>query len=80
MSNRQPNLPTKLRIWQQNVHKANAAQEYIQNTVKPEDWDMIALQEPWLDSFNNSRANPYWRVIYPANHLLDDQDRTRSSS
>ena len=37
---------------------------------------MIALQEPWLDSFNNSRANPYWGVIYPANHLFDRQDCT----
>lgn len=78
MSNRQPGLPLKLRIWQQNVHKANAVQEYIRNTAKPKDWDVIALQEPWLDTFNNLRANPYWRVIYPANHLLDDQDRTRS--
>ena len=78
MSSRQPSLPSKLRIWQQNVHKANAAQEYIRNTARPEAWDVIALQEPWLDSFNNSRVNPYWRVIYPANHLLDGQDRTRS--
>ena len=29
MSSRQPSLLSKLRIWPQNVHKANAAQEYI---------------------------------------------------
>ena len=78
MSRRQPSLPSKLRIWQQNVHKANAAQEYIRNTARPKDWDVIALQEPWLNTFNNSRENPYWRVIYPVNHLLDGQDHTRS--
>ena len=78
MSNRQPSLPSKLRIWQQNGHKANMPQEYIRTTAKPEDWDVIALQEPWLDSFNNSRANSYWRVIYLVNHLVDNQDYTCS--
>ena len=56
-----------LRIWQQNVHKLKTAQSYILNTANLKDLDIIALQEPWFDSFSNSRGMQYWRVIYPAN-------------
>jgi hypothetical protein len=76
MNIHQPNLPSKLRIWQQNVHKSKTAQAYVLNTANPKDWDVLALQEPWLDSFGNSRGSQYWRVIYPANFY--DEDRIRS--
>jgi hypothetical protein len=54
MNYRTPALPKKLRIWQQNVHKSKTAQEYVLNTANPENWDVIALQEPWFDTYGNS--------------------------
>ena len=54
MNIRQPDLPHNLRIWQQNVHKSKTAQAYVLNTANPKDWDVIALQEPWFDSFGNT--------------------------
>ena len=73
-----PELLQKLRIWQQNVHKSKTAQTYVINTANPKDWDVIALQEPWIDSFGNSCSSQYWRVIYPANFYNEDQSWVRS--
>ena len=65
-------------IWQQNSHKSKLAHQYILNTASPDDWDLIVIQEPWLDQFNNARGSAYWRVLYPSTHLLDDSPRTRT--
>jgi len=73
-----PIPPSKLRIWQQNTHKLKYAQQYILNTAKPEDWDVIAIQEPYLDKFNNARGSRYWHILYPSNHLLDNTSHTHS--
>ena len=73
-----PRLPQKLRIWQQNVHKSKTAHSYVINTASPSDWDVIALQEPWIDSYGNSRSSQYWRVIYPANFYEEDCPPVRS--
>jgi hypothetical protein len=54
MSRRLPSQPQKLRIWQQNAHKSRTVMEYIRNTANPEDWDVIAIQEPWLDHLGNT--------------------------
>ena len=78
MNIRQPALPQKLRIWQQNVHKSKTAQAYVLNTANPKDWDVLAIQEPWFDSFGNSRGTQYWRVIYPANFYTEGHARVRS--
>jgi hypothetical protein len=68
-----PKLPKKLKIWQQNVHKFKTAQEYVLNNANPEDWDMIALQEPWIDKYGNSHGTQYWHAIYPANFYEEGQ-------
>ena len=64
-----PELLQKLRIWQ---HKSKTAQTYIINTTNPKDWDVLALQEPWIYSFGNSHGSQYWRVVYPANFYNKD--------
>ena len=46
--------------------------------ANPKDWDILALQEPWIDSFGNSRGTQYWRVIYPANFYAEGRARVRS--
>jgi hypothetical protein len=69
MSRQQPRSPDKLCIWQQNTRKSKVAHKYIINTANPTDWDVIAIQEPWLDVLGNARGMCYWRVLYPSNHF-----------
>ena len=78
MNRRTPNALSKLHIWQQNTHKLHYAQQYIINTANSEEWNVIAIQEPWLDKLNNARGSTYWCIIYPSNHLLDDTPHTCS--
>ena len=68
---RQPSMLQSLRIWQQNVHKLKTAHSYVLNTANPQDWDIIALQEPWIDSFSNLRGTQHWRVMYPMNFYME---------
>ena len=78
MNKRTPKAPEQLRIWQQNIHKSQTAQDYVINTARPEDWDVLALQEPWIDTLGKSRASHYWRVIYPANYYKEGKARIRT--
>jgi hypothetical protein len=50
MNKRVPKAPEQLRIWQQNTPKLQMAQDYVINTARPEDWDVPAIQEPWIDT------------------------------
>ena len=70
--------PDQLRIWQQNTHKSQTAQDYIINTARPEDWDILAIQELWLDSLGKSCASLYWQIVYPANYYNENRPRIRS--
>ena len=65
-----PTFLQKLRIWQQNAHKSKTAQSYILNTENPNNWDIIALQEPWFDSYGNTCGMQYWQVVYLANFFV----------
>ena len=78
MNRHQPRTPSRLHIWQQNAHKSKLAQLHILNSANPEDWDIIAIQEPWLNSLSNARGSTFWRILYPSNHLSDDATRSRS--
>ena len=60
------------------MHKSRYAHQYILNTANPADWDILAIQEPWLDAFNNARGFHHWRILYPPTHLHDDSQCTRS--
>jgi hypothetical protein len=71
-------LLQKLRIWQQNVHKSKTAQEYVLNTANPKDWDVLALQKPWFDTYGNSRGTQFWCIVYPANFYDEGRPRIRS--
>lgn len=70
---------SNLRIWQQNLNKSKEAQLDLLSAAKPSDWDLILIQEPYLDNaLNNTRANHHWVVHYPPTHRLEGQARTRS--
>lgn len=44
----------------------------------PANWDVLLIQEPWIDGLDKTRGNGHWRIFYPSNHLNDGHARTRS--
>ncbi len=40
---------TTLRVWQQNLNKSNVAQQDMLSKIFTTDYDIIALQEPYID-------------------------------
>lgn len=72
-----PNTHVKhsLRIYQINCNKSNTAQSHIIN-LSPADWDIIAIQEPYIDFQNLSRTTTLWRIVYPYNHSTTATSRT----
>ncbi|OBZ77095.1 putative RNA-directed DNA polymerase from transposon X-element [Grifola frondosa] len=72
-----PNRPTRLRIWQQNLNKSLDAQLDLLHAADPDDYDLLLLQEPYLDHINLTRANHHWSVVYPTCHH-DNAARTHS--
>ncbi|OBZ68140.1 hypothetical protein A0H81_12023 [Grifola frondosa] len=72
-----PNRPMHLRIWQQNLNKSLDAQLDLLHAANPDNYDLLLLQEPYLDHLNLTRANHHWTVVYPSRHH-DDDTRSRS--
>ena len=66
-----------LRISQQNLNKSLMAQLHLLNTAKPDEWDVLLIQEPWM-AFNGTRATPHWRVLYPKLYFEDNTKPLRS--
>ena len=73
-----PHNARHTQIWQQNVAKSSTAQHDVLAKADPKSWDIIALQEPYLDHLGLTRANSHWTVIYPSNKNQENQNRTRS--
>ena len=74
MSN-EPNVEcTYLKILQMNLNKSMIAQHALLAFADLDFYNILALQEPYLDSQSLTRANPSWVVVYPStydhNHLL----------
>ena len=57
--------PTRLCIWQQNLNKSDKAHYNLINTPLHKNWDVLALQEPYIDTLGNTKANSWWHVVYP---------------
>ena len=68
---------SNLRIWQQNVNKSLLSQLHLLNTARPNDWDLIILQEPWMGSLG-TRNSHHWRVLYPKSFYSDNTKSPRS--
>ena len=69
----QPTVQLRLRIWQQNINRSMTSIQHILNSNMHLRYDVIALQEPYLGSYSNTRASRHWRVVYPTTHLLHPQ-------
>ena len=61
--------PDRLRIWQQNLNKSRVVQEDLINSEVYKQFDVLILQEPFIDSYSNTKATCDWRVVYPTSFL-----------
>ena len=65
MSSTPAPTPNRLRIWQQNLNKSRVTQEDLINLEVYKQYDVLVLQEPFIDSYGNTKATRDWRVVYP---------------
>ena len=65
------NTTTKLRIWQQNLNKSLAAQQDLINNLRPENYEIVLIQEPYIDHNRKTRASSHWRVVYPSTYYTN---------
>ena len=72
------NTPTVLRIWQQNLNTSFSAQHSLLNSIRPNDYDVITIQEPHINSFNNTISNCHYHVLYPTMHFIKPSPKTRA--
>ena len=54
-----------LLIHQQNVNKSLVAQCNLLNQLNPNDYNIAAIQEPYLFTNHNSCATHHWYMLYP---------------
>ena len=66
-------------IWQQNINKSPACQHDLisNNALVRMGIDIIALQEPAINAFNQTIASKDWTPVYPTPHG-EAPDRTRA--
>ncbi|GBE90126.1 hypothetical protein SCP_1801500 [Sparassis crispa] len=68
-----------LRILQLNLNKSLIAQSAFINSFSTSDFDIILLQESYLDPRTSlTRATSHWIVVYPHTHYTEASGRTRS--
>ena len=72
MSSTITSIPNHLRIWQQNINKSRVAQEDLINSDVYKNYNLMLLQEPFIDSYGNTKATKDWWVTYPSHHLTTD--------
>ena len=71
VSHRRAPPPPRLCIWQQNLNTSDKAHYDLINSPLHKSWDVLALQEPYINSFSKTKANSQWHVIYPSPHLTN---------
>ena len=63
--------PVWLRIWQQNLNKLRIAQEDLINSDIHKNYDVLILQEPYIDAYGNTKAMRCWHVVYASSWRMD---------
>src|SRR6266481_7705694 len=70
----EPN-PVRLRICQQNLNKSDKAQYDFINSLIHREWDILLLQELYIDMYGNTKATLHWHTVYPSSHLSDSSTK-----
>ena len=71
MSNTLQLAPVRLRIWQQNLNKSRVALEDLINSKIHNNYDLLILQELFINMLGNTKATSCWRVVYPSSRRVD---------
>ena len=66
--NSTPNDSLRLKIWQQNLNTSNIAQLSLLNNTDRGNWDILMLQEPYINSIGNTASFHHYHVVYPTLH------------
>ncbi|KAJ7608196.1 hypothetical protein FB45DRAFT_737904, partial [Roridomyces roridus] len=69
--------PRKLKLWQQNLDRSLDNQHDLLQSLGKTAYHIAALQEPYIGIGDKTRANSYWRVVYPSRHGMDNK-KTRA--
>lgn len=68
---------TRLRIWQQNVDKANTAQQDLLQSIHRYHADIVCVQEPVVHFSTATVINYRWTLVWPPTHTKEGA-RSRS--
>lgn len=66
-----------LQIRQQNINKSLYSQQDLLISLKRNEYDICAIQEPYTDHNSMTRANFHWFTVYPSTHTSNPK-ATRS--
>ena len=62
------NTPMTMNIWQQNLNKLDIAQQDLINSIDPNMYNILILQELYIDFLGNTHANQRWYPLLPSMH------------
>ena len=71
MNNKINKKSTILNLWQQNLNKSDAVQQDLINSTDPNTYNIITLQEPYIDFLGDTHANQRWYPLLPTAHHND---------
>ena len=57
-----------LQLWQQNVNKSLLSQQDLLISLKRNNYDICAIQEPYINQNGLARANYQWFTVYLSTH------------
>ena len=63
-----PRSYPSIKIRQQNLNKSLAAHSDMLHLLEPDEYDIAAIQEPYLNHTHNSWASHNWYTLYPKEH------------
>jgi exonuclease III len=69
MPDRIPEPDHELRIRQVNHNSSSTAHDSFINSKAHENYDIVLIQEPYINTLKKFSASPKWRVVYPSSHL-----------
>ena len=71
MSDTPTQASTHIRLWKQNLNKSRSTQEDLINSDLDKHYDIMLLQEPYINSYGNTKATRDWQVVYLTFRLSD---------
>lgn len=78
MFEQQQEPTTWLQVWQQNLNNSLIAQHSLLNGPIAHKWNIIALQEPHINSMKNTISSPFFHTIYLSTRLSSPESKSQA--